>query len=241
MRRFWTNSETSFLRENYGKIPIVAIAKNVNRTEPSARSRARKIGLVNRRKLAIVVSCEVCSKEFKRNSSAVRVNMHQFCSRQCYYEWKRIHPNTENFGERPRGKDHYLWKEKINVNCAFCSKEFKTYPYRRNEGVKYCSLKCYWNGLLGRFRGKNSPSWKGGYEWYYGPNWYDQRRKALEHDHHTCQQCGAPENGRRHDAHHIVPFREFGLDRYEEANRLENLITVCRPCHMRLEKMEESS
>jgi DEAD/DEAH box helicase domain-containing protein len=40
--------------------------------------------------------------------------------------------------------------------------------------------------------------------------------------------------------HHIEPFRTFGYirgknDRYLEANRLENLVTLCTGCHRRVE------
>jgi DEAD/DEAH box helicase domain-containing protein len=45
---------------------------------------------------------------------------------------------------------------------------------------------------------------------------------------------------RAHDVHHLEPFRTFGYvrganDRYLEANRLENLVTLCRSCHRRVE------
>ncbi|MBX3015289.1 MAG: DEAD/DEAH box helicase [Caldilineaceae bacterium] len=75
----------------------------------------------------------------------------------------------------------------------------------------------------------------------YGPNWQEQRRRVRVRDHYRCTQCGAPEPpGRQHDVHHLVPFRTFGYvpgfnDHYQAANRLENLVLVCRPCHRRLE------
>jgi len=37
------------------------------------------------------------------------------------------------------------------------------------------------------------------------------------------------------DVHHIVPFREFGLENYKKANRLENLISLCHSCHLKSE------
>lgn len=74
-----------------------------------------------------------------------------------------------------------------------------------------------------------------------GPNWEQQRRLVLVRDGHRCQHCGAPEHpNRTHDVHHIQPFRTFGYvrgknDHYLQANRLENLITLCRSCHQRVE------
>jgi DEAD/DEAH box helicase domain-containing protein len=75
----------------------------------------------------------------------------------------------------------------------------------------------------------------------YGPNWQAQRKRVRERDGYRCTQCGRPEaEGRQHDVHHRVPFRTFGYapglnEHYREANRLSNLVLVCRTCHRRLE------
>lgn len=75
----------------------------------------------------------------------------------------------------------------------------------------------------------------------YGPNWEAQRQQVRARDGYRCRQCGAPEPaGRQHDVHHVTPFRTFGYvaglnDFYRAANRLENLLLVCRGCHRRLE------
>ncbi|HXF62597.1 MAG TPA: Zn-binding domain-containing protein, partial [Caldilineaceae bacterium] len=60
-------------------------------------------------------------------------------------------------------------------------------------------------------------------------------------DGYRCTQCGLPEPpNRQHDVHHLIPFRTFGYvpglnNHYLQANRLSNLILVCRSCHHRLE------
>jgi DEAD/DEAH box helicase domain-containing protein len=75
-----------------------------------------------------------------------------------------------------------------------------------------------------------------------GPNWAQQRNRARARDGHHCHHCGAPERpNRAHDVHHIQPFRTFGYirgknDRYLEANRLGNLVTLCTSCHRRVEE-----
>jgi DEAD/DEAH box helicase domain-containing protein len=98
----------------------------------------------------------------------------------------------------------------------------------------------------------------------YGPNWLEQRRLALARDNHRCQTCGAaaekttavktsPEgiadkalpdftkSGRAGlHVHHIRPFREYNYvpgqnENYRQANRLENLVTLCPSCHRRAE------
>jgi DEAD/DEAH box helicase domain-containing protein len=75
----------------------------------------------------------------------------------------------------------------------------------------------------------------------YGPNWQTQRAAVRARDHYRCSVCGAAEApGREHDVHHKIPFRTFGYvpglnDFYLLANRLENLMLLCRACHRRLE------
>jgi DEAD/DEAH box helicase domain-containing protein len=77
----------------------------------------------------------------------------------------------------------------------------------------------------------------------YGPNWGEQRQKALRRDEHRCRRCGA-EGGILH-VHHIRPFREFGYvpgrnDNYRVANEIENLITLCPGCHRQAEAGQQT-
>ncbi len=75
----------------------------------------------------------------------------------------------------------------------------------------------------------------------YGPDWQAQRARTRERDGYRCAECGAAETrNHQHDVHHRVPFRVFnyipGLNRNDRlANRLENLVLLCRRCHYRLE------
>jgi DEAD/DEAH box helicase domain-containing protein len=68
----------------------------------------------------------------------------------------------------------------------------------------------------------------------YGPGWPQIRDRARARDKYTCQVCGAVESNRQHDVHHKVPFRAFAS--FVEANRLENLITLCPSCHHNAEQ-----
>jgi DEAD/DEAH box helicase domain-containing protein len=67
----------------------------------------------------------------------------------------------------------------------------------------------------------------------YGPNWTQQKNRARERDRFCCQICGLPEKGTKHDIHHKIPYRWFTS--YEEANQIDNLITLCPTCHQRAE------
>ncbi|MBK8047369.1 MAG: DUF1998 domain-containing protein [Anaerolineales bacterium] len=82
--------------------------------------------------------------------------------------------------------------------------------------------------------------------WYdsvndYGPNWDAVRAAVRQRDGFRCTQCRRPEPpGQEHDVHHKTPFRTFGYvrgvnEQYLLANRLENLVLVCRSCHQRIE------
>lgn len=67
----------------------------------------------------------------------------------------------------------------------------------------------------------------------YGPNWNQQKNRTRERDRFVCQVCGLPEKGTKHDVHHKMPYRWFSS--YEEANQIDNLITLCPTCHQRAE------
>lgn len=68
----------------------------------------------------------------------------------------------------------------------------------------------------------------------YGAKWPEIRKKVRERDGFACQLCGMMENEREHHVHHKIPFRTF-MDS-QEANRMENLITLCADCHQRVEQ-----
>lgn len=90
--------------------------------------------------------------------------------------------------------------------------------------------------------GKENPSWDGGYDPYYGPNWYEQRRKARKRDGYECVACGVTDAKHKErygwelEVHHIIAAGWFGDD-YESMNDLSNLITLCRPHHLKYERL----
>ena len=68
----------------------------------------------------------------------------------------------------------------------------------------------------------------------YGPDWARISLAVRARDGFRCQVCGASEAGREHDVHHRTPFRAFSSA--AEANRLDNLVTLCRADHRKAEQ-----
>ncbi len=63
----------------------------------------------------------------------------------------------------------------------------------------------------------------------YGKKWDQIRLTVRQRDQFRCQVCGIPENEKAHHIHHKTPLRSFYT--LDEANRFENLITLCPNCH----------
>lgn len=69
----------------------------------------------------------------------------------------------------------------------------------------------------------------------YGPDWARIRKAVTARDDERCQVCGtARSSGVVLHVHHKVPFRAFATA--AQANRLDNLVTLCPSCHRRAEQ-----
>jgi transcription elongation factor Elf1 len=142
------------------------------------------------------------------------------CSTECRDKWQ--------IGEKASN-----WRGgKATLTCKECGSDFEVLPNKKGVSI-LCSRECADERRARQLSGESNHNWKGGAINYYGPDWFRQRRRARERDNDTCQNCGAtPEEvGRSMDVHHIVPFRKFGVDNHEQANRLENLVCLCPSCH----------
>ena len=67
--------------------------------------------------------------------------------------------------------------------------------------------------------------------------WEDSRWKALERDDWTCQECGANLEGKAAHVHHNRTYS--GYQDPEEPNKQENLVSLCKKCHQRVESKRE--
>lgn len=124
------------------------------------------------------------------------------------------------------------------ATCDACGGEYHVKRWYLRNGRRFCGELCrrQWLATQGK-TGAANPYWRGGRSGYYGPTWQAARRGAWARDGYRCTVCNrhADELGERPIVHHIVPFKHFGLDRHAEANQQDNLQSLCRSCHMRME------
>lgn len=169
--------------------------------------------------------CEYCRKTYRIRTYRA-VYQHHFCSRHCHSMWN---------------KSRYEEFNPAHI-CEICGSQFRRARFfglvRGN--VRFCSRKCLDKfNSINKQREKNV-NWTGGGDRDYGPNWLEQRRKTRERDGNVCQLCGKHMQKWKLDIHHITPFRVFGFvtganENYLAANDLNNLVTLCRSCHLKVE------
>lgn len=137
------------------------------------------------------------------------------------------------------GENHYAWGggKTAEINCAVCETPYAVYPCYADRRRLCDDPECFAEFCSETNKGERNPMWAGGGVDYYGPNWPDQRRKALERDGYKCRICGMTDAthrdrcGKGLHVHHIIRFTTFGVEQYERANRLGNLVTMCIPHH----------
>lgn len=145
-------------------------------------------------------------------------------------------------------------KTRVLRHCLICKKGFEKNLCRLKIGKgKYCGRKCYaisklgkptWNkdkkGLqVSKFRGIPRPDFSGENHWNWRGGisetkrlddviWNNIRFSVYKRDNWTCQKCF---KHCREDiqCHHRIPWRVSHDD------SIENLITLCIPCHTKVE------
>ena len=139
---------------------------------------------------------------------------------------KRIVTWGHNLSKALKGRKIY-WADKISAS----NKKYYAKNGRSEEHSRAIS-----NGKIGKPNPKRSGAysnwWKGGVTPEYkkrvtSTGWERLRLKIIERDGKRCQVCGV--FPKRIEVHHIVPWR-LSHDDSEE-----NLITLCAPCHRRLD------
>ena len=167
------------------------------------------------------------------------------CAPTTVSKWLRRHDiptrgpaGTGGVGETLKNKNclrkEYLKKEKSIHTIA---NELEVAPWTVHEYLKHHGIPRRGFGLSGERNG----NYRGGHDKYYGASFEGQREKALERDNHQCQDCGIGQKKHKSEyscelhIHHVQKFSDFGVENHREANRLENLVTLCASCHRKWE------
>lgn len=156
--------------------------------------------------------CAVCGRPFL----ATKHRPAKYCSRACSARRRKI---TQT---KP---------------CSVCFKPVTRQHKQFNARYRvYCSKDCEASARTGAA----SHLWRGGCGDKRGASWHIQRNRARKRDGYCCQRCGLSETdyGRQLDVHHLKPFRLF--TDHVEANQLSNLLSVCFPCHVVLERLVDN-
>lgn len=179
------------------------------------------------------IRCEYCDSTFERYVSNIRDGMRQFCSQQCMGQFNSEHKT---------GTDAANWNGGgVSLVCEGCGSEY-TVQKSEEEDSRFCSYDCLYSWQSESQKGENNPNWIGGYDTYYGPNWKGIRNKAIIRDQARCQSCGLVESeqDRSLSVHHVKRMGWFkerydSPKCYEMANKMSNLVCLCRNCHKRWE------
>lgn len=159
----------------------------------------------------VTLECAGCGDEFTTRRD--RADTREYCSRACQTEDSRV-----------------------TLTCDQCGEEFSV--KQSHSDRRFCDKDCTSQWRSETYRGKNHPSWEGGYGQYYGANWPEKRAETLKRDNYECQCCGLSNPavkaafGRELSVHHVTSVREF--DDPADSNFFGNLIALCELCHHRV-------
>lgn len=175
--------------------------------------------------------CDGCGTDIEVMEYYVGKQDHFFCDQNCYNSWQL--GRTTDYNESQKTQTH--------SDCPQCGNRFElTTPQRHNSHRSFCSNNCSRNWMSEFQSGDKNPQWKGGKERYYGSNWNQLREEIIERDDSKCQICECTQSehfeqyGGDLHVHHITRLLDF--DTIDEANKSENLITLCTSCHSGVEQ-----
>lgn len=135
---------------------------------------------------------------------------------------KKISETLKRIGVRPPSQKGVRYSNEYKKKMSQIAKE-------RGFGL--------WSGP--HWMGERNPNWKGGVcpenlKIRNTPEYRKWRKAVFERDNYTCQICHVRSGGGKAvflNAHHIKGFARFPELRFE----LTNGITLCRPCHERID------
>jgi len=165
--------------------------------------------------------CKTCNKVFYVEHSIAKRGDGKFCTKECWGKWRSKYRS---------GHNSPYWKGgKQKIKCVTCGKILYRKPSTLKRRKKiFCNHICHSKWLSINERGKNSPFWKGGKSFEpYGLEFNNQLREQIrKRDNYTCQKCLINQKNLRYKLHcHHIDYQKTN-------NSLENLIALCRSCHI---------
>ena len=191
----------------------------------------------------MIVTCEVCKKEFRTDPCNIKKGWGRFCKRECYTQWQQINLKRE---KSPRWKGGLV--EKI---CPICGGRFNAKKSEIKKGWgKFCDIKCRGIYHSKKMKDHGNSNWKGGInpiinELRNSKKYFLWRKQVFERDNFICQECGNNKGGNM-QAHHLKKFSIIIQDikqkypllsisdiafNYSDLWNIKNGITLCKTCH----------
>ena len=181
----------------------------------------------------IEIECYLCGDTHEMIEWVADENPRNFCSDECRNEWLSEFRSGD---DNPAKRDEVREKISESLTGIERSEEFKQ---KVSEAMRGREIE--WKDKISEPTGSDHPNWKDEATAngplppeLYGDNWEESRREALERDDYDCRICG---DEAQLNVHHIKGVREF--DNPDEANRLENLVTLCVSCHAKVHSSED--
>lgn len=159
---------------------------------------------------------------------------------------RMVYPyRAKNFENNTSEKCKYCMNKKKTVLCDWCGESIVKHNYQvSSQENLFCDRDCLGSWRSENIVGEQHPQYDGGTIRKMGRNWSSVRESAIQRDDEQCIECGMSRSehterfNRDLNVHHIVPRKTF-IERedrsIDDANELDNLQTLCIPCHQRKE------
>jgi len=163
-----------------------------------------------------------------------------------YWLWKHgIVEKGNGYRARSKRLEDPVWLKQQNHELCKSQKEIASQigcdPVSVSHAFKKHGIETNWD-VQQKF-GKENPNWRGG-KADYGKGWNEKKRKAVRmRDGKTCQDGSCDMTQKEHletfsqrlHVHHLIKAKD--IDDPEERNAMSNLVTLCKRCHHRWEKI----
>lgn len=178
----------------------------------------------------IIRKCIICKNIFFTKPSLIKIGKGKLCSVVCSYKHLSIiKTGKPNYSKTKFIIGHATWnKGKKGVQIGWNKGKSMPQLYGNMNGFKKGMTP--WNKGKKFLSGNSNPNWRGGVSRHSYPWNFNEELKNLirKRDNYKCVICGVPQEEcvRKLDVHH--------KDRNKENLSSDNLITLCRVCHLKV-------